>query len=113
MKREDVDVLVERLLKEPEDHIDDAGFTARVVAGLPAASLSERARAWIIGASAALAAVVGGVVLPGGWEVLDSLLAVSRACSQMQAPSLAAVVVLSLAAWGVYAFVKAEAEAAR
>jgi hypothetical protein len=92
------DWLDEALREQP--YINDAGFTARVVAALPPAG---KRFAWqrylILGSITALAVAIGVVVLPGGKFVVDTvtLLMTARALT----PSLilpAIIVALGLGA---------------
>ncbi len=61
-------------------YIDDAGFTARVIAALPP---GRKQFAWkryaILGGISLVALTVGLVVLPGGRFVVESFVALARA----------------------------------
>jgi hypothetical protein len=71
---------LDEALRETPRYIDDAGFTARVVAALPPArSKLAWKRHAILGAVTAVALAVGLVVLPGGRFVVDCVVELARA----------------------------------
>lgn len=64
-------------LLEKEPYLDDAGFTARVMGGLPARR--RDLRPWALGLSGAAAAVTALLLLPGAVQAgLAALAAVPR-----------------------------------
>ena len=89
---------LEDALRQESAYIDDAGFTARVMATMP----KRRKRSWLRGAILAGAAALGCVialwVLPGTQFVTDSIVTLLTARSL--SPALLAPAVLILAVFG-------------
>ena len=89
---------LEDALREDSAYIDDAGFTARVVATLP----KRRKRAWLRSAilvgTAALGCVIALWLLPGANFVTDSIVRLVTARSL--SPALLAPAVLILTVFG-------------
>jgi hypothetical protein len=102
----DMNDWLENMLQTPAKHIDDDGFTARVITTLPARS-SPRARLLILG----LCTVLAGVVLltssagPDVTAAFESLLH-----WRQQGPGLpvAGAVLAALIVWGAWGLATAE-----
>jgi cytochrome c oxidase assembly factor CtaG len=73
---------LEHLLSAPP-HLDDEGFTARVMARLPEARAGTRSRRSIVLAASLCAALVGAVMLPGSQVALAAVRDVLEPLSAM------------------------------
>jgi len=91
-----------------EPYIDDAGFTGRVMSGLPSPA-NFAWRRWILLGFAALAAIVGLLSFGGGAYLLDAALelVVARRFGTAQLGVLAFTMVFC---WMIYTALSAERE---
>ncbi len=114
---------LERLLSAPP-HLDDDGFTERVMARLPEARDGARSRRGVVLALSTCAALVGAVMLPGSQvaiaavrDLLNPLLAMpldpersAAALASMGTMTLAVQgAVLAMVVWGAVALARGEA----
>ncbi len=114
---------LEHLLSAPP-HLDDDGFTERVMARLPEARSGAPSRRGVALAVSLFAALAGAVMLPGSRVALDAVSAVlgpllaipldpvrsSAALMSMGTTALAVHgVVLAMIVWGAVALARAEA----
>ena len=64
---------LEQVLREEHEHIDDAGFTGRMMAALPPHTATATRRTWIIFGMTLVACVTGLWLLPGANFVSASI----------------------------------------
>lgn len=107
---------LEELLAEPAPHLDDDGFTARVVARLPRPAL-VRERHLILGIATLLAALVvvltpAGAGVGAAFELVGQVIAGRAPSSPSAGLPLAALisggVLLLLSMWGAVALARAQ-----
>ncbi len=102
---------LDRLLRDAvrrETYIDDAGFTARVMGGLPAAA-NFAWRRWILLGFAVLAVIFGLLAFGGGAYIWDAALdlVVARRFGTAQ---LGVLVFTMIFCWMIYTALSAEQE---
>ncbi len=97
---------LEAMLQTPAKHIDDDGFTARVVTQLPARR-SSRARLLVLGAFTVLAGVVL-LSLSGGRDVAIAFESLLHWRQQETAMPAVGAVLAALIVWGAWGLSTAE-----
>jgi len=106
---------LEELLAKPAPHLDDDGFTARVVARLPPPALVRERRA-ILGLATLLAALVvvltpAGAGVSAAFELVGQLVAggpTSSAAGLALPTLIVGGVLLLLSTWGAVALARAQ-----
>jgi MFS superfamily sulfate permease-like transporter len=88
---------LEEALRE-QRYLDDAGFTARVVAALPRRQRRAWVRSAVLGGAAVAGCVVALVLLPAGKFTLDCVLSLATARTLSAALILPALLVAGLVA---------------
>jgi hypothetical protein len=111
MKPTDIDALLEKMLAEPEQPIQDNGFTNAVTKALPAVqAVSNRLRSLIIVAAAAVAAGIALFVCGDGRAFVSALCDVLVSPARMQLPQISSIAIIALSVWGVIAALQTDAE---
>jgi hypothetical protein len=98
---------LEDALKHNDRYINDAGFTARVVAALPARKKRARLRTLILGSATVAGLALAFTLMPAGDYLAESFVQLFRARSFSAIPVLP-VALIGLFFWASFAVVANE-----
>jgi hypothetical protein len=111
MKEQDLDAMLEKMLKSKEEYVQDDGFTQNVIQALPRPSiLANWIRNCIIISATVLASGIALFVFGDARMIVGALYDVCVSPTKMQVPQISSIIIFALAVWGIIAALRTDME---